>query len=203
MDLIKTGKLIASQRKHNNLTQQQLAEKLFVSEKTISKWECGKGFPDTSLILPLCKLLNISTNELLSGELLQNEKTYRQNAEENLITLKKEQEKTNGFLLNCELLIILFSVLLMIACTVISSYLQLQLVWKILIIIFGAINLAISVWICLVIETKTGFYECAKCKHKYIPSYSQTLWSMHMGRTRYMKCPHCGKKSWNKKVLTK
>ena len=68
MDLKVIGEFIKQQRKAKGLTQVELAEKLLVSEKTISKWECGNGFPDTSLILPLCKELDISANELLSGK---------------------------------------------------------------------------------------------------------------------------------------
>ena len=70
MDLIVTGKFIKEQRKAKGLTQLQLAEKIGVSEKTISKWECGNGFPDTTLMLPLCSALGISANELLSGKIL-------------------------------------------------------------------------------------------------------------------------------------
>lgn len=86
MNLIKTGKFIAEIRKSKKLTQVMLAEKLNVSEKTISKWECGNGFPDTSLILPLCEQLDISANELLSAKKLD-EKNYKINAEENLVEL--------------------------------------------------------------------------------------------------------------------
>ena len=90
MDQIKTGKFIATLRKEKELTQKELAEKLGVSDKTISKWECGKGLPDVSLILPLCELLGITVNELLSGEKLD-ETAYRQKAEENIITLIRKK----------------------------------------------------------------------------------------------------------------
>ena len=78
MDLSVTGKFISERRKEKGLTQVKLAEKLNVSEKTISKWECGKGFPDTTLILPLCEILENSANELLSAKLLPTDKEYRQ-----------------------------------------------------------------------------------------------------------------------------
>ena len=51
------------------------------------------------------------------------------------------------------------------------------------------------------IEQKAGYYKCAKCGHKHVPTYLQVNWAMHYGRTRYMKCPSCGKRSWNKKVV--
>ena len=49
---------------------------------------------------------------------------------------------------------------------------------------------------------KRSYYECEKCHHKYVPSFTKTLFAMHVNRTRYMKCPHCGKRSWQKKVLS-
>ena len=68
MDQIKIGKFIAEMRKEQNMTQRQLAEHLNISDKTVSKWECGKGMPDNSILLELCDVLQINVNELLSGE---------------------------------------------------------------------------------------------------------------------------------------
>ena len=101
MDLQAVGKFIKECRKAKNLTQGQLADKLNVSEKTISKWECGNGFPDTTLMLPLCKALEISANELLSGKLLADDE-YKQQAENNLVSLKLQQEQSHKFLLTIE-----------------------------------------------------------------------------------------------------
>ena len=53
------------------------------------------------------------------------------------------------------------------------------------------------------IEQVAGYYECGKCGHKYVPSYGSASKAMHIGRTRYMKCPNCGKSSWQKKVMSK
>ena len=68
MDQIRTGRFIAQARKARNLTQRQLADALSISDKTVSKWECGKGLPEVSLMLPLCGALGITVNDLLSGE---------------------------------------------------------------------------------------------------------------------------------------
>lgn len=54
---------------------------------------------------------------------------------------------------------------------------------------------------CLRIEQVVGFYQCSHCNHKHVPTYSAVFWAMHVGRTRYLKCPECNKRSWNKKVL--
>ena len=70
MDQVKIGQFIKTMRKEKNFTQREVAERLNISEKTVSKWETGNGLPDINLMLPLCKLLEISVNELLSGERL-------------------------------------------------------------------------------------------------------------------------------------
>ncbi len=91
MDVEKTGKFIAQKRREISLTQQELADLLGISNKTVSKWECGNGLPEVSLMLPLCEALGISVNELLSGEELNT--AYVEKAEENLIGLIQEKEK--------------------------------------------------------------------------------------------------------------
>ena len=92
MDQIKIGKFIADERKRAGYTQRQLSEKLGISDKTISKWECGNGFPEVSLLLPLCNELKITVNELLSGERVS-EEDYRKKAEENMVNLVKEAQE--------------------------------------------------------------------------------------------------------------
>ena len=91
MDQIKIGKFIAERRKTKNLTQLQLAEKLNITDRAISKWETGKGMPDSSIMMELCKELDISVNELLSGELIDMN-NYNVKVDENLIKLQKQKE---------------------------------------------------------------------------------------------------------------
>ena len=86
---------------------------------------------------------------------------------------------------------------------IIASLMEMQWVVRILLIIFGSIVFIVGIVNCLKIEQSAGYYECAKCHFKYIPTYKSVFFAMHNGRTRYMKCPQCGKKSWNKKVLSK
>lgn len=200
MDLIVTGKFIKQQRKEKGLTQLQLAEKLCVSEKTISKWECGNGFPDTSLILPLCKELGISANELLSGKKLTNEE-YMAEAENNLLLLNSKQEKTTHFLLTLEYVLGYMSSIAFFVLIFVASFVDMAAWLRILLIAVGFVNFIFGIHFCLVIEKDAGFYECQHCHNKYIPTYNQVLWSMHIGRTRYMKCPKCQKKSWSRKVI--
>lgn len=200
MNLIETGKYIKQCRKSNNLTQSDLAEKLNISEKTISKWECGNGFPDTSLILPLCNILNISANELLSAKNLTTT-DYKQCAENNLIQLKAEQEKSSKHLLTIEYALGYIALVSFIIMILMASFIEMQTYLRILLILVGIIEFSIALFFCVKIERDAGFYECQKCHHKYIPTYKAVLFSMHMGRTRFLKCPKCHKKSWNKKTI--
>lgn len=202
MDLRTTGKFIAEQRKAKGLTQVKLAEILHVSEKTISKWECGNGFPDTTLMLPLCEALGISANELLSGKSLSNDE-YMTSAEQNLIELKSRQEKSTKHLLMLEFIVGYLSTSVFIVSIFAASYAVESLAWRIVLISLGSISFIVGVFLALKIEKDAGFYECANCHNKYIPSYKQVLFSMHYGRTRFMKCPKCGRRTWNKKTINK
>lgn len=93
MDQIKVGKFISECRKNKKITQAELAEKLNITDRAISRWETGKGLPDSSLMLSLCNELDISVNELLSGEKIDT-REYQSNAEKNLIELKKQIDQT-------------------------------------------------------------------------------------------------------------
>lgn len=97
------GKFIAACRKEKKLTQMQLAEKLNITNRAVSKWETGKSCPDVSIMLELCDILGITVNELLSGERISME-NYQKKAEENLIELQQKEEKARKSLLKVELI---------------------------------------------------------------------------------------------------
>lgn len=202
MDQAKIGKFIAECRKNKNMTQAELAEKLNITDRAISKWETGKGMPDSSLMLDLCNELGISVNELLSGEMIEMD-NYNLKAEENLLQLKKQKEESDKNMLRLENIIGYISSILFLVLIFVASFIDMPPIVRISLIIFGSIIFAIGVANAIKIEQTAGYYECDKCHYKYIPSYNSVLFSMHYGRTRYMKCPKCNKKSWNKKVLTK
>lgn len=92
MDQMKIGDFIATERKRLGLTQNELAERLSISNKTVSKWETGRGLPEVSLMLPLCETLGITVNELLTGERIT--ENGEKKAEENLVSLLKTNEKS-------------------------------------------------------------------------------------------------------------
>lgn len=119
MDQEKIGVFISTLRKEQGMTQQQLADAIGVSNKTISKWECGKGMPELALIVPLCHILQISINEFLSGEhLLEN--GYTEKAEVNMINLLQETEnskkKSRSSLLAFGITVIIFFIRCFIFC---------------------------------------------------------------------------------------
>lgn len=201
MDLLITGKFIKEQRKAKGLTQIELAERLNVSEKTVSKWECGNGFPDTSLMLPLCQELGITANELLSGKLLSSTE-YQAKAEENLMLLKEYQEKNTKRMLSLEFMIGSMATTTFIAMVLFACFVEMATTWRIILIVLGLINFIFGVAVLAIkIEQEAGFYECGHCHNRYVPTYQSVLFARHFGRTRYLKCPKCNKKSWQKKVI--
>ena len=202
MDQIKIGKFIAECRKKKNLTQMQLAEKLNITDRAISKWENGKAMPDSGIMLDLCSELGISVNELLSGEVLEMN-NYNEKAEQNLLEIKKAKEEADKRLLTMEFVMGIATVIMFVAIVAIASSVEMQ-EWIRLLILGSSTFFVFIIALFLVrVEQVAGYYECAKCHHKYVPTYSSVTWAMHMGRTRYMKCPECGKKSWQKKVISK
>ena len=126
MDQIKTGKFIASCRKDKKLTQKALAEKLGITDRAISKWENGRGLPDSSIMLELCNELGISVNELLSGEKLTME-NYQKDAERNLVVLKQSDENMeHKFQMISRLMMIGYAVLGIFAAIVFGYHLYLN-----------------------------------------------------------------------------
>ena len=94
MDQVKVGKFIAECRKRENLTQMQLAEKLNITDRAVSKWETGKAMPDSSIMLELCDVLKITVNDLLSGEIVTMD-NYNKELENNLIEMVKQKEEAD------------------------------------------------------------------------------------------------------------
>ncbi len=184
------------------MTQAELAEKLNITDRAISKWETGNGMPDSSIMLELCSELGITVNELLSGEFIKME-NYNQKAEKNLLEMKKQKEETDREMLRLEAVIGYISTITFLILIFLASFVQMHSVIRILLIIAGSIIFTVGVIKAIKIEQTAGYYECDKCHYKYIPTYKSVLFAMHYGRNRYMKCPKCNEKGWNKKVLTK
>ncbi len=203
MDQEKIGKFIAEKRKEQGLTQMQLAEKLGVTDRAVSKWETGRSLPDASSMVELCALLGITVNDLLCGEVVSMER-YHAQTEKNLLEMIKQKEQADRRLLRMELVIGFTSaafLFAMLAVGVVFMKMGKPLWMFLLPVGFGLLQFIVCVLFALRIEQVAGYYECQKCGHRYVPSYAAVNLAMHMGRTRYMKCPQCKKRSWQKKVI--
>ena len=202
MDQLKIGKFIAERRKSVNLTQMQLAEKLNITDRAISKWETGKSLPDSSVMLELCDILKITVNDLLSGEVVTMD-NYNKEMENKLIEMIKEKEQRDKHLLTVEYVVGILSCIVVFVPIFIAALLPMEDWQRIALLFSGFIPAIVGFGFALRIEQIAGYYECKHCKHRYVPTYKDVNLAMHMGRTRYMKCPNCGKKSWQKKKISK
>lgn len=202
MDQVKIGRFIAECRKKNHLTQMQLAEKLGITDRAVSKWETGKAMPDSALMLDLCKELKISVNELLSGETIDMQH-YDEATEKILLEMAEKEEKQNK-----RLMVSMWTILITISIFYVGILLLAAMTLeegKLLgAIICGAtVVFLIAGFIALKFEVDAGYYECKKCHHKFVPTYKEVMLAPHLSTTRYLKCPECHKRTWAKKVLHK
>lgn len=192
MDQMRIGKFIAESRKALGLTQRQLADTLDISDKTVSKWECGKGLPEVSLMLPLCRTLGISVNEMLSGERLD-EESYKERAEENMMDLIKENAENKK---RMALSVICGTITVIAVCSLITiaSYLQLPVIVRILLIILAFATAVAGIGAAAVLEVKAGYYECPGCGELFVPSIGEYVKGYHTFTKRRLTCPRCGRR---------
>ena len=202
MDYNKIGKFISEERKAKNLTQSKLVEKIFVSDKTISKWEKGKGIPDTSVLLELCEVLDITLNELLNGE-RSVKKNNNQQTEELLLGMAKEIEQKNKTIWTSMWFILIVGIVGMLAGIALCVFLIPEGVWQLVAVLGVCVFFLVPCFYALKLEVSVGAYKCKKCGCEIVPTYSEAIIAMHRGTTRYLKCPNCKKRSWCKKVLDK
>lgn len=199
MNYNKIGNFIATERKSKKLTQAKLAEKLYVSEKTISKWENGKGIPETNLLPGLCEILDITLNELLNGErIVTGNKQQNDNL---LLDMAKELEIKNKTIWKSMWVIMTISILALLTGTFLVAFLIPEGIWQFVLMISLCVVFLIPCFYALKLEVSVGVYKCKKCGTEIIPTYHEALNAMHMGTTRYLKCPNCKKRTWCKKVI--
>lgn len=200
MDQIKIGEFIASKRKEVNLTQADLAEKLGITDRAVSKWENGVCMPDAGTIPELCKILKISVNDLFSGEVV-NMKDLEKHAEENLLSLKKNEEEINKKLFLAVHVIGLASTIFFLGYTGLLAYTMEESKWFIILFLIGVAVYLPCMFFALKLDSVAGYQECKNCHHKFKPSFKTIFFAPHMGYTRKIRCPKCGKKTWCKKVM--
>ena len=191
MDQIKIGRFIAETRKSQNITQKQVAEALSISDKTVSKWERGRGLPEISLMLPLCEVLHISVNELLTGERVS-ESEYRKKAEENMMNLMQENEE-NKKRIALSVICGVITMIAVIALLVLSAYVEMPTPARIALIVLAAATAAAGIGAAVVLDVKTGCFECPYCKALFVPTMSEYVKGCHTFTRRRLTCHECGK----------
>ena len=202
MNQIKIGKFIAECRKRKNLTQMQLAEKLGITDKAVSKWERGVAMPDTLIMLELCDILGISVNELLSGEKIDMENNNQKN-EQLLLDMAKELEKKNKTIWSSMWAIMIISITVLIAGIFVAAFLIPEGIWQLITILGSCVVFLIPCFYALKLEVSVGAYKCKNLGHEITPTYRELLFAMHAGTTRHLKRPKCNKRTWCEKVLKK
>ncbi len=160
------GKFIADCRKRKKITQSELAEKLGITDRAISNWENGKNMPDLSLFKPLCEILDITINELLSGERLSKE-NYQEKLEENIVnTIDYSTKKISKYSGAISLIVIIFGLFISISAIMIfpseSSWGSIYSLFGIIIFMFGMARIiSVSKWykkfLCLAIIFVVAF----------------------------------------------
>lgn len=200
MDQRKTGKFIAQMRKEKGMTQREVADRLLISDKTVSKWETGNGLPEVSLMLPLCEILEISVNELLLGERI-NETDYKQKTEEIIMDLVKEREENKKKVI-LSVVAILTTLLASLTIVMVAGLLHMDEWLRVLLIIIGLAVLCGGLFVAVALEWNAGTYECRHCKTRFVPTAGAYVAGMHTITLRHLKCPACGKKSWCRRRLT-
>ena len=205
VDQIKIGAFIAQKRREQNWTQMQLAEQLGITDRAVSKWETGKSLPDASIMLELCRLLKITVNDLLCGEVVSMD-SYNASAEKNLLEMVRQKEQADKRLLSVEVVIGIVSTLFLFVMIAVGTvFITMQTKKWVFWLLFGigVTQFIVCMLFALRIEQVAGYYVCQKCGHRYVPTYKSVNLAMHIGRIRYMKCPKCGEKSWQKKAVGK
>ena len=202
MDQSKIGAFIAACRKQQSLTQMQLAEKLGITDRAVSKWENGRAMPDSSLMLDLCATLRITVNDLLHGEVVSMD-NYEKETEQQLLDMARELERKNKTIWSSMWAIMIVSMIALLAGITTAALLMPEGIWQLITIIAICVVFLIPCLYALKLEVSVGAYRCKNCGHEIVPTYTEALNAMHMGTTRYLKCPKCNKRTWCKKVLYK
>ena len=201
MDQIKIGGFIAEERKRKGYTQKILSEKLGISDKTISKWERGNGFPEVSLLIPLCSELDITVNELLSGERVSEEQ-YSKKAEENMVNLVKEaQENKKKIILS--VMVGILTILAAAPLFMVAGMFDMRTGVRITFIVIGIVVMIIGIAVACIMDREAGAFECPECHERFIPDMKSYIMGAHILTKRKLTCPKCGAHRYCKKVLTK
>ena len=199
MDQVKIGKFISQMRKEKGLTQKQLGEELLISDKTVSKWETGKGMPEVSLMLPLCEKLGINVNELLTGERIPDE-DYKKKAEENIMDIMREKEESiKKVIIEAVAFVITLAGMALI---MVAGLAELGIWQRGLLIAIAVIVMTGGITVGAMADMSIGTFECKHCGTRFVPSATSYIFGAHTITRRRLTCPKCGKRSYCKHRLT-
>ena len=200
MDQIKIGKFIAQCRKDRGMTQLQLAEKLGITDRAVSKWETGKSMPDVGIIPELCQTLDITVNDLLSGEKVSSEQ-YSQKLEAKLLELIGEKENSDNRTLHVSMLMLALIFFLLLAC---QTIMQLMGEEGPLVIYFAILAVVLFAYYPLFLilrnQRTVGKFQCPNCGHTYMPGFWRMLIGLGGLRKLRTVCPECKKRGWHPRV---
>ena len=198
---METKNIIFELRTRKGLSQDELAEKVMVTRQAVSRWENGNGFPEVSLLLPLCNELEITVNELLSGERVS-EEDYRKKAEENMVNLVREaQESKKKIILS--VMVAGLTIIAAVPLFLLSGLLAMEIWTRILLIVIGGVVIFGGVAIACVLDREAGAYECSDCNNRFVPDMKSYIMGPHTITKRKLVCPNCGAHKYCRKVLTK
>lgn len=190
MEPTRIGRFIAERRKALGLTQRQLAEQLSVSDKAVSKWETGRGLPDVLLMPPLCAVLGITVNDLLSGERV-GEGDYRKKAEENMMELMRENAENRQRLLQS---IACGGVTVVAVCALVAlaAFLPLPAFARMALLLLAMATAVVGIWAAATLDARAGWFECPHCKELFVPPMADYVKGCHTFTKRRLTCPRCG-----------
>lgn len=190
MEPTRIGRFIAERRKALGLTQRQLAEQLSVSDKAVSKWETGRGLPDVLLMPPLCAVLGITVNDLLSGERV-GEGDYRKKAEENMMELMRENAENRQRLLQS---IACGGVTVVAVCALVAlaAFLPLPALARVALLLLAMATGVAGIWAAATLDVRAGWFECPHCKELFVPPMADYVKGCHTFTKRRLTCPCCG-----------
>ena len=202
MDQQKIGKFIAECRKEKNLTQIQLADKLNITDRAVSKWENGKTMPDSSLMLELCDVLDITVNDLLCGEKVSSEQ-YTKKLEEQLVEVLDEKERSDKLLYRLAWALDIFLIFICITIDLLIYLVNLP-TWVYFLSAFWVIIVYASIPLMLKAFRMAGYYKCENCGHIFTPTTKELVLAPGWTQKRLrFKCHNCNEKAYHKKVFRK
>ncbi|MDO4547751.1 MAG: helix-turn-helix transcriptional regulator, partial [Clostridia bacterium] len=163
---------------------------LSISDKTISKWECGKGLPEVSLMMPLCDTLQITVNDLLTGEKVS-QANYQRKAEENMMDLIKENAE-NKKRMALSIICGVITIIAVCSLIVIASFIEMPAIARISLIVFAVATAAAGIGAACFLEIRAGYFECPHCGELFVPGMNEYVKGYHTFTKRRLTCPKCG-----------